>query len=88
MTGRLQGKVAIVTGAASGFGAGIATKFVAEGAQVLIADRNPIMRAMFRSLLSPHAETIVAVGSAAEIASRLAQFAGDMEQMVARFRVN
>ncbi len=40
MTGRLQGKVAIVTGAASGFGAGIAEKFVAEGAQVLIADRN------------------------------------------------
>lgn len=40
MTGRLQGKVAIVTGAASGFGAGIAAKFVAEGAQVLLADRN------------------------------------------------
>ncbi len=40
MTDRLKGKVAIVTGAASGFGAGIAEKFVAEGAQVLIADRN------------------------------------------------
>jgi 3-oxoacyl-[acyl-carrier protein] reductase len=40
MGGRLQGKVAIVTGAASGFGAGIARKFVAEGAQVLIADRD------------------------------------------------
>jgi 3-oxoacyl-[acyl-carrier protein] reductase len=40
MTARLQGKVAIVTGAASGFGAGIASKFVAEGAQVLLADLN------------------------------------------------
>ena len=38
--GRLNGKVAIVTGGASGFGAGIVRKFVAEGAQVLIADRD------------------------------------------------
>jgi 3-oxoacyl-[acyl-carrier protein] reductase len=38
--GRLAGKVAIVTGAASGFGAGIATQFVAEGARVVIADLN------------------------------------------------
>ncbi|SLN56248.1 SDR family oxidoreductase [Pseudooctadecabacter jejudonensis] len=37
---RLQGKTAIVTGAGSGFGAGIAAKFVAEGAQVLVADIN------------------------------------------------
>ncbi len=37
---RLNGKTAIVTGGASGFGAGIARKFVAEGAQVLIADLN------------------------------------------------
>ncbi len=37
---RLQGKTAIVTGGASGFGAGIVRKFVAEGAQVLIADLN------------------------------------------------
>jgi len=39
-TMRLQGKTAIVTGGASGFGAGIVTKFVAEGARVLIADIN------------------------------------------------
>ncbi|CRK18974.1 hypothetical protein BN1708_012470 [Verticillium longisporum] len=38
MSGRLKGKTAIVTGAASGFGKGIATKFVAEGANVIIAD--------------------------------------------------
>jgi 3-oxoacyl-[acyl-carrier protein] reductase len=37
---RLSGKTAIVTGGASGFGAGIATKFAAEGAQVMIADLN------------------------------------------------
>lgn len=38
MTGRLQGQTAIVTGAASGFGKGIASKFIAEGANVIIAD--------------------------------------------------
>jgi len=37
---RLEGKVAIVTGGASGFGAGIVRKFAAEGAKVLIADIN------------------------------------------------
>jgi len=35
---RLKGKTAIVTGAGSGFGAGIARKFAAEGAQVIVAD--------------------------------------------------
>jgi 3-oxoacyl-[acyl-carrier protein] reductase len=35
---QLQGKVAIVTGAAGGFGEGIARLFIAEGARVLIAD--------------------------------------------------
>ena len=37
---RLQGKTAIVTGAASGFGEGIAHTFAREGAKVIIADMN------------------------------------------------
>ncbi len=37
---QLTGKVAIVTGAASGFGAGIARQYVAEGAKVVVADLN------------------------------------------------
>jgi len=37
---RLQNKVAIVTGAASGFGAEIARQYVAEGAKVAVADIN------------------------------------------------
>ena len=37
---RLEGKTAIVTGGASGFGAGIVRKFAAEGAKVMVADLN------------------------------------------------
>ncbi|KFZ06572.1 hypothetical protein V501_07278 [Pseudogymnoascus sp. VKM F-4519 (FW-2642)] len=37
---RLSGKVAIVTGAGFGFGAGITEKFVAEGAKVVLVDIN------------------------------------------------
>jgi 3-oxoacyl-[acyl-carrier protein] reductase len=37
---RLEGKVAIVTGAASGFGRGVAEAFVREGAKVVVADKD------------------------------------------------
>ena len=37
---RLNGKTAIVTGAGSGFGAGIVQKFAQEGAQVMVSDIN------------------------------------------------
>jgi 3-oxoacyl-[acyl-carrier protein] reductase len=38
---RLKDKVAIVTGAGSGFGAGIARRFAEEGARVIVNDLNP-----------------------------------------------
>ncbi len=41
MTGRLQGRTAIVIGAAQGIGRGIAELFLAEGARVAIGDWKP-----------------------------------------------
>ena len=55
---RLQGKIAIVTGGASGFGAGIARKFVAEGARVMIADLNIDMANELAAELGDTVQTI------------------------------
>jgi 3-oxoacyl-[acyl-carrier protein] reductase len=40
MGARLKDKVAIITGAGSGFGRGIAALFAAEGARIVVADIN------------------------------------------------
>jgi len=56
---RLIGKRAVVTGGASGFGQGIAARFAAEGAEVLIADANAAAAAEQAEILGPrvHAAT-------------------------------
>lgn len=54
---RLKDKTAIVTGGASGFGAGIARKFTAEGAHVLIADVSGEAAATLARELNAHAFT-------------------------------
>jgi NADP-dependent 3-hydroxy acid dehydrogenase YdfG len=38
--GKLTDKIAVVAGGSAGIGQGIATRFVAEGAQVFITGRN------------------------------------------------
>ena len=50
MTGRLAGKVAIVTGGASGIGAGTVRRFVAEGASVVVADVQPAGQVLAKEL--------------------------------------
>ena len=65
---RLESKTAIVTGAASGFGAGIARKFAAEGARVLIADINGESAQALAAELNQTAQQ-VDVASAASVAA-------------------
>ncbi|MEO6362113.1 MAG: SDR family oxidoreductase [Caldimonas sp.] len=69
---RLQGRRAIVTGAASGFGEGIARKFVAEGARVIVADRDGVGASRVAASLGASA-----VGVRADVT-----VAGDVEAMV------
>ena len=65
---RLREKVAIVTGGGSGFGEGIARKFVTEGAQVLIADRDAAAGARVAASLGAHVRSVaVDVANAADV---------------------
>ena len=57
---RLREKVAIVTGGASGFGEGIARKFVTEGAHVLIADRDGAAGERAARALGAHVHSVAA----------------------------
>lgn len=41
MAGRLDGKVGVITGGASGIGLATARRFVTEGARLVLGDRNP-----------------------------------------------
>jgi NAD(P)-dependent dehydrogenase (short-subunit alcohol dehydrogenase family) len=41
MAGRLEGKIAVITGGASGIGKACALRFAAEGCDIVVADLNP-----------------------------------------------
>ena len=76
---RLQNKIAIVTGGASGFGEGIARKFIAEGAQVLIADRDAAAAQRVADALGAkaiRADVAVAADVHAMVAAAYAHFGG------------
>ena len=65
---RLNGKTAVVTGAGSGIGAGIAERFVAEGARVAIVDINAEASVELAHRLGPAACAFTAdVGNAESV---------------------
>lgn len=67
---RLEGKRAIVTGGASGFGAGIARRFAEEGARVIVADLNgDAARALAAELGDAELGVKVDVSSAPDVAA-------------------
>ena len=72
---RLTGKTAIVTGGASGFGAGIVRKFIAEGARVMIADLNAEAAGTLAADLGSHALVHTVDVSAAESVNAMAEAA-------------
>ena len=61
MPGRLQNKIALITGGASGIGRAAALRFAREGAKVMIADRNAALSAQTLAELhaiTPHAASV------------------------------
>jgi 3-oxoacyl-[acyl-carrier protein] reductase len=68
MSKRLEGKTAIVTGAGSGFGAGIAQAFAREGAAVMVADINGKAAESIASQISGVAQ-VVDVSDGASVAA-------------------
>ncbi|QDS77483.1 hypothetical protein FKW77_000057 [Venturia effusa] len=56
---RLLGKVAIVTGGASGFGKAISTRFSQEGCKVLIGDLNETGAKTLATILSPSSSDVL-----------------------------
>jgi len=72
---RLSGKSAIVTGGASGFGAGIVRRFILEGAQVVIADINGDAANAMAKELGDAAMAIKVDVSAADDVARMAESA-------------
>jgi 3-oxoacyl-[acyl-carrier protein] reductase len=78
---RLAGRIAIVTGAASGFGEGIARKFVAEGAKVVVADRDGtgaerVAASLGEAALAVRADVTLRVDVQAMVARAVERFGG------------
>jgi 3-oxoacyl-[acyl-carrier protein] reductase len=76
---RLEGKVALITGAGSGFGLGIAETFAREGAKVVLVDINEAAARTAAERIGPSA-----LGLAADV-SRAADVNAAVEQTISAF---
>ena len=65
--GRFAGRVAVVTGAASGIGEACARRLSAEGARIAVIDRDPSLPALFVSLSSQDCLVVVGDCTDAEV---------------------
>ena len=73
-TGRLAGKIAVVTGAAQGFGKGIAEEMYKEGASIVIADLNaPLAESVAKELGARAISIAVNVADEESVAALMAQ---------------
>ena len=80
---RLNGKIAIVTSAGSGFGAGIARKFAAEGARVLVADIDlAAAEAVAAGIGGLACRTDVSAGDSVAALARAAETLGPLDILV------
>ncbi len=80
---RLDGKRALITGGGSGFGAGIARKFAAEGAHVIVADINADAAAAIAREVGGKAVTVdVAVGDSVQAMADGVLDAGGLDILV------
>ena len=78
---KLQGKRAIVTGGASGFGEGIVRRFVADGARVVVADRDgdkaeAVARSLGEAAVAVRADVTVAADVKAMVEAAESRFGG------------
>ena len=84
MSGRIEGKIALVVGAAQGIGEAIAKRFVEEGAKVVIADvLDEVGQATAERLSGIYVHTDISDFEAAKVAVKVAvQYYGTLDIIV------
>jgi NAD(P)-dependent dehydrogenase (short-subunit alcohol dehydrogenase family) len=77
MTGKLEGRIALVTGGTTGIGLATAKRFAAEGAYVFVTGRRPDVLAAAIAAIGPNARGIVADSTSLPDLDRLYRVIGE-----------